>query len=163
LYLMKAPDSQTPLRVAMIDVYVLRPGPAGLEALVLRRAEGGRSPGSWECIHGHIDQNETPVQAARRELAEEAGFETPRLYNLSRVDLFYSHRLDYVALIPAFVAVMGPDAEFRLSEEHDDGQWLRLEEAKARVSWPRLRRGLEDAEALVGLGGAGPLDDVLRV
>ena len=147
----------------MIDVYVLRPSRAGLEALVLRRAPGGRSPGSWECIHGHIDQNETPVQAARRELAEEAGFETPRLYNLSRVDLFYSHRLDYVALIPAFVAVVDPDAEFRLSEEHDEGAWLRLAQARERVSWPRLRRGLEDAEALLGSGGAGPLDDVLRV
>ena len=28
----------------MIDVYVLRPSRAGAEALVLRRAEGGRSP-----------------------------------------------------------------------------------------------------------------------
>lgn len=160
---MKAPDSQTPLRVAMIDVYVLRRSPAGYEALVLRRAEGGRSPGSWECIHGHIDQNETPVQAARRELAEEAGFETPRLYTLSRVDLFYSHRHDYVALIPAFVAVMEANAEFRLSAEHDEGQWLPLAQARARVSWPRLRRGLEDAESLLGSGGAGPLEDVLRV
>lgn len=147
----------------MVDVYVLRRSRAGLEALVLRRADRGRSPGSWECIHGHIDQNETPVQAARRELAEEAGFETPRLYNLSRVDLFYSHRQDYVALVPAFVAVVEADAEFRLSEEHDEGQWLGIEQAKLRVSWPRLRRGLDDAVELVGSGGAGPLDDVLRV
>lgn len=160
---MKPPDSRTPLRTAMVDVYVLRPGGAGVEALVLRRAGSGRSPGSWECIHGHIDQGETPVQAARRELAEEAGFETPRLYNLSRVDLFYSHRLDYVALIPAFVAVVGPGAEFRLSAEHDVGEWLPVPAARARVSWPRLRRGLEDAEALFGSGGAGPLEDVLRV
>jgi len=147
----------------MIDVYVLRPSRAGAEALVLRRAEGGRSPESWECIHGHIEPNETPVQAARRELAEEAGFETPRLYNLSRVDLFYSHRLDYVALIPAFVAIVQADAEFRLSVEHDLGEWLLVKQARERVSWPRLRRGLEDAEALFGSGGTGPLEDVLRV
>lgn len=159
----KPPDSQTPQRVAMVDVYVLRPAPEGLEALILRRAPDGRSPGSWECIHGHIDQNETPVQAARRELAEEAGFETPRLYNLSRVEMFYSHRLDYVALIPAFVALVEAGAEFRLSDEHDAGEWLPIPLACERVSWPRLRRGLEDAMALLGLGGAGPLEDVLRV
>jgi len=147
----------------MVDVYVLRPGRPGVEALVLRRAAGGRSPGSWECIHGHIDKGETPVQAARRELAEEAGFETPRLYNLSRVEMFYSHRLDFVALIPAFAAVVSPDADFRLSAEHDAGEWLPVPEASARVSWPRLRRGLRDAEALFGPGGAGPLEDVLRV
>src|SRR5207249_1313151 len=61
----------TDIRVDFIDAYLLRPGGSGLEVLVLRRAAGGRSPGSWETVHGHIEPGETPVQAALRELHEE--------------------------------------------------------------------------------------------
>ncbi len=156
-------DGLTPLRVVLVDVYVLRPTPAGPEVLVLRRAAGGRSPGSWECIHGHIDEGETPVQTALRELDEEAGLAPAKLYNLSRVEQFYSHRLDYVALIPAFVALVASDAAFRLSREHDLGEWLPLAAARVRLSWPRLRRGLNDAAALLAGGDAGPLEDVLGI
>jgi len=73
----------TDIRVDFIDAYLLRPGGSGLEVLVLRRAAGGRSPGSWETVHGHIEPGETPVQAALRELREETGLEPVRLYNVS--------------------------------------------------------------------------------
>lgn len=149
------------MRLSLVDVYVLRRGVAGLEALVLRRAAGGRSPGSWECVHGHIDDGEAPVQAARRELREEAGCPAARLYNLSRVEMFYSHRSNTVALIPAFVAFVADGTEPVLSREHDRGEWLPLEAAAERLSWPRLRRGLGDAARLFGAGDAGVLEDVL--
>ena len=145
----------------MVDVYVLRQVVGGLEALILRRGPAGRSPGSWECVHGHIDDGEIPVQAALRELAEETGFSAMQLYNLSRVELFYSHRNQYVALIPAFaVFVEGRDPV--LSREHDDWVWLPLEAAKGRVSWPRLRAGIDAIEQLL-TEGEGPLEDVLRI
>ena len=57
----------------MVDVYVLRPVAGGWEALCLRRAPADRSPGTWETVHGHILEGETPVAAAVRELAEETG------------------------------------------------------------------------------------------
>lgn len=147
----------------MVDVYVLRTAPSGLEALVLRRSGAGRSPGSWECVHGHIDDGEGPVEAARRELQEEAGYVPRRLYNLSRVDLFHSHRLGHVALVPAFAAFVDPGRAFALSREHDAGEWLPLPDAARRVSWPRLSRGLADVERLLGRGDAGPLEDVLAI
>jgi dATP pyrophosphohydrolase len=151
----------TPVRVALVDVYVLRQAPGALEALVLRRSPAGRSPGSWECVHGHIDDGETPVQAALRELAEETGFSAMQLYNLSPVEFFYSHRNNYVALIPAF-AVFVEGKEPVLSREHDDWAWLPLPVAKDRVSWPRLRAGIDAIELLLS-GGEGPLEDVLRI
>jgi 8-oxo-dGTP pyrophosphatase MutT (NUDIX family) len=146
----------------MVDVYVLRPGRAGLEALVLRRAPGARSPGSWECVHGHVDGDEAPVVAAARELREETGYVPERLYNLSRVEHFYSHRTGRVMVIPAFVAFVG-SGDAVLSDEHDLAEWLGLDVARARVSWPRLRRGLEDAERLFAGGDAREVEDVLRV
>ena len=50
----------TSVRVSLVDLYVLRGAGPSLECLVLRRAAGGRCPGSWEAVHGHIEPGETP-------------------------------------------------------------------------------------------------------
>jgi 8-oxo-dGTP pyrophosphatase MutT (NUDIX family) len=153
----------TELRVAFVDVYVLRRAGAGLEVLVLRRAPGGRSPGSWETVHGTIEPGETPVEAARREVREETGLEPARLYNLSRVELFYRHRADEIALIPVFAAFVEAGREARPSAEHDRAEWLVPAAAVQRCSWPRERRALGDVLSLLAVGDGGVLDDVLRV
>ena len=149
--------------VDLVDLYVLRGSGATLECLVLRRGSGGRCPGSWETVHGHIEAGETPAAAAIRELAEETGARPTRLYNLSRVEAFYQHRSDRVALIPVFVAFVDSGTSVRLSSEHDRFEWLPAEEARGRFAWPREGRALEDAVALLGTGGAGAVEDVLRV
>jgi 8-oxo-dGTP pyrophosphatase MutT (NUDIX family) len=114
-------------------------------------------------VHGHIEEGEPPWLAAKRELEEEAGLSPERLYNLSRVETFYQHRLDEVALVPVFVAFVPADAAVRLGQEHDRYEWLTAAEAGARFAWPRERRALEDAVLLLGSGDAGPVEDVLRV
>src|SRR5262249_59036943 len=119
----------------------------------LRRAPGGRCPGSWEAVHGHIEPGEAPTDAARRELAEETGLAPERLYNLSRVETFYQHRKDEVALVPVFVAFVAPGAAVRTGAEHDGFEWLAPAVAAPRVAWPRAARALEGAGALLGSGG----------
>jgi dATP pyrophosphohydrolase len=103
------------------------------------------------------------VHAALRELAEETGLRPEKLYNLSRVEGFYLHAADEVALIPVFVALVGTEATVRLGAEHDGFEWLDLTEARTRLAWPRERRALDDAAVLLGGGDAGLLEDVLRV
>lgn len=149
--------------VSLVDLYVLRGTGGALECLVLRRAAGGRCPGSWETVHGHIEPGETPADAARRELQEETGLPLERLYNLSRVEAFYQHRSDEVALIPAFAAFVGVEAAVRTGIEHDRFEWLPPAEARRRFAWPREARALDDAVALLGRGDAGAVEDVLRV
>lgn len=153
----------TTLRTSLVDVYVLRQTGASLECLVLRRAPGGRCPGSWESVHGHIEPGEQPASAASRELKEETGLTPETLYNLSRVELFYQHRLDEVALVPVFVAVVEPQARVLLGTEHDSFEWLTPEAARQRFAWPRERRALDDIETLLADGHGGAVDDVLRV
>src|SRR5205823_2927728 len=82
-------DAVTSTRVSFVDVYVVRqapppsPSPGGFQVLVLRRSPAGRSPGSWETVHGTIEPGETPGDAALRELREETGCAPLRLYNAS--------------------------------------------------------------------------------
>jgi len=153
----------TSVRVSLVDVYVLRGAESALECLVLRRADGGRCPGSWETVHGHIEAGERPADAAARELEEEAGLIPVRLYNVSRVESFYQHRIDEVALVPVFAAFVTLDAPVRLGSEHDHFEWLTPAAAESRFAWPRERRALEDIVALFQAGHGGAIDDVLRV
>ena len=153
----------TSVRVSLVDVYVLRGAESALECLVLRRAAGGRCPGSWETVHGHIEAGERPAEAAGRELAEETGLTPVRLYNVSRVESFYQHRIDEVALVPVFAAFVTLEAPVRLGSEHDRFEWLAPAAAESRFAWPRERRALGDIVALLRGGHAGAIDDVLRV
>lgn len=153
----------TSVRVSLVDLYVLRGAGSALECLVLRRAPGGRCPGSWETVHGHIEAGETPADAARRELEEETGLALERLYNLSRVETFYQHRLDEVALVPVFAVFVAPKAVVRTGIEHDRFEWLPPAEARVRFAWPREARALDDVVALLGAGDAGAVEDVLRI
>jgi dihydroneopterin triphosphate diphosphatase len=151
------------IRVLFVDTYVLRGAGERLEVLVLRRAVGGRCPGSWETVHGTIESGETPVQASRRELQEETGLTPVAFYNLSRTEAFYQHTTDVLAVIPAFAAFVAPNSTPRLSVEHDRYEWLPPDQAARRFAWPRERRALDDVLSMVGGGDAGLLDDVLRV
>src|SRR2546428_13307665 len=151
----------TSLQVSFIDAYLLRSGASGLEVLVLRRAPGGRSPGSWETVHGHIEPGETPVQAALRELREETGLEPARLYNVSRVEAFYRHQTNEIALIPVFAGVVDARAAVRHSAEHDRAEWLEAREAAARVSRARGGRAPDDGLSNLRARGAGLLGDGL--
>ena len=146
----------------IVDVTVLRPSGAGMDVLCLHRAHLPRA-GVWEAVHGHIEEHEHPVDAAVRELREETGLRAERLYNLSRVESYYSHLADVVELIPAFCAIVRADATATLSAEHDAAEWLAPQAASARFAWPRERRALADALALLGRGDAADLEDVLRV
>jgi 8-oxo-dGTP pyrophosphatase MutT (NUDIX family) len=155
--------SAAPLRVGYIDLLVLRGAGEQLEVLCLRRGPNGRSPGSWEAVHGHIDPGEKPVAAVLRELLEETGLKPESLYSLSRAEAFYRHSENEVVLIPVFAAFVARNAKVKLSDEHDEHEWLRSQAARVRMSWPRIRREIGYAIRLVGLGNAGVLEDVLRI
>ncbi|HEY7028277.1 MAG TPA: NUDIX domain-containing protein [Gemmatimonadales bacterium] len=152
----------TTFRVTFVDVYPLRRAGSTLEVLALRRAPAGRCAGAWEVVHGSIEEGETPHQAALRELREETGLAPERLYNLSRVETFYRHRVDEVAFIPVFAAFV-QNTGVRLSNEHDASEWLPFPAARERLAWPRERRALKDIEVLLGRGNAGEVEEVLRM
>jgi hypothetical protein len=68
-----------------------------------------------------------------------------------------------VQLAIVFTAFVAGDSEVVLSEEHQGYEWLSLDDACRRFTWPRAARALRDAHHLFQRGDAGPVEDVLRV
>jgi 8-oxo-dGTP pyrophosphatase MutT (NUDIX family) len=113
-------------------------------------------------VHGRIDTAEAPEDAAIREVREETGLEVERLYTVT-CQPFYLPRRATVQVAVVFAAFVADAREPTLSQEHDRAEWLSVDEALARFTWPRSRHALHDIEDLLAGGDAGPADDVLRV
>jgi len=150
------------VKVATVDVYVIRPRPDGWRVLLLRRGSGTRCPGSWEAVHGRIEVGERPEHAAVREVREEAGLAVARLYNIA-VQPFYMPSVGVVTAAVAFAAFVDEPGDVTLGAEHDAFEWLSPDATEARFSWPRSRAVFRDIVALLATGDAGSVEDVLRV
>jgi type II secretory ATPase GspE/PulE/Tfp pilus assembly ATPase PilB-like protein/8-oxo-dGTP pyrophosphatase MutT (NUDIX family) len=154
-------DQGIPVRVATVDVYVVRPIPGAWQVLLLQRGADTRCPASWETVHGRIEPGERPEDAALREVREETGIEPTRLYTLT-VQPFYLPIASIVTAAVVFVAFTEDEA-VSLGTEHEAFEWLPVEDAMRRFSWPRSRTALREAIELLGEGHAGAVEDVLRV
>ena len=152
----------TTVQVGVVDVFVCRHHQDGLSVLVLRRGTGTRCTGAWEVVHGRIEPDERPEDAAVREVHEETGLPVARLYSVT-CQAFYLHRLSTVQIAVVFVAFVGKDDAVRLGPEHDAAEWLTPDEAEGRLSWPRSVSALKDVVQVLHTGDAGAVEDVLRV
>jgi len=154
----------TDLKIGVVDVYLIDPTQEQWRVLALRRSEDTRCHGAWEAVHGKIEEGkqETPQQAAIREVWEETGLTVQRLYNVT-VHAFYLHQSSTVQLAVVFCAFVDSTAPVRLSEEHQAYEWLDLDTAAARYIWPRASQALREIHKLLSTGDAGPAEDVLRI
>ena len=155
-------DSMTRIEVGVVDVYVIDPQTETWRVLALRRGTGTRCPGAWEAVHGRIESEETPEDAAVREVLEETGLTIRRLYNIT-VHSFYLHQTARVEVAIVFCAFVDSGAIVTLGQEHVEYTWLSMEDAAARFLWPRATQALGEIRQLLGSGDAGPAEDVLRV
>lgn len=139
----RRPDRRT------VSVSVLRRGPAGVEALVLFRHP--HRGGFWQPVTGTVEQGESPLQTARRELIEETG-----IAGLEPVDLRYKHAFAFESrtrLVPrifeetAFAARVEGNPTINLdAREHAEHKWVPVDEAIALVPHLGLKKGLRLAK-----------------
>ncbi|MDQ3674853.1 MAG: Flp pilus assembly complex ATPase component TadA [Gemmatimonadota bacterium] len=153
---------KTTIVAGVVEVYVIRRNGGDWRVLTLKRASDTKRPDSWEAVYGKIDSGEQPERAAVREVREETGLEIEALYNLT-VNSFYLHATRTVQMAIAFVGFVDDSASITLGAEHQEFEWLSLDDACERFTWPRAAHALRDARHLLGKGDAGPVEDVLRV
>ncbi|HEX8726406.1 MAG TPA: ATPase, T2SS/T4P/T4SS family [Gemmatimonadaceae bacterium] len=156
------PESPISVDVGTIECYVVQPHPDGWRVLLLQRAGHTIRPGSWEAVTGSIDPGERPEQAAAREMAEETGLHPDRLYCVA-VQPFYLPRRSSIQMSVVFAAFVDDPGAVTLSEEHQRFEWLPVDDAVSRSTWPRAGRTIRDIVHLLGADNIHRVDDVLRI
>jgi 8-oxo-dGTP pyrophosphatase MutT (NUDIX family)/GNAT superfamily N-acetyltransferase len=126
-----------------ISAYVICKTVDGPRYLLIRRC-GPYLFGTWQMVTGGIEKGETAWQAALREIHEETGLETSKMYCADAVETFYVQTRDRITYVPVFVAFVD-QTDVRLSpSEHDAYEWLHFEEAQKRLSWAEQRRTIAE-------------------
>ena len=120
------------LFIPAVSVLAFRDG----RLLTLKRSlREEKAPGAWEVISGRIEPGEQPIEAAEREAREETGLALA--IEARPIASYRGEILGRDMLVVAFRA-QAPPGEPVLSDEHDDGAFVTLEDFARRCPFPRL-------------------------
>jgi 8-oxo-dGTP pyrophosphatase MutT (NUDIX family) len=103
---------------------------------------------------GHVDPGETPEQAARREVREEAGVDAELRGKLDDVRYWYQRSGKRILKVVSFYLF-----EYRSGspEDHDDeveeARWIPLAQAERELSYKGEREMIEQARARLSSDG----------
>lgn len=128
-------DAPTPVVTAFVV------DPRGRVLLVRRAAEQEEYGGRWSGVSGRIEAGEAPVDAARREVAEETGLRPGQVAveavgDPLRVDDPDADRAFLVH--PVRLAYDGPGDAVRLDRENDRCEWVEPGAIRERPTVPDL-------------------------
>ena len=128
---------------------------SGGEVLLLRRAD---DPAFWQSVTGGLEPDESPLEAARRELREETALVSePRSLELrARFEIRGRWRARYAPEVThnvehAFLALVDGRPAVRLApDEHVGLRWLSVDAALALASSPTDRAAIRRARGRIG-------------
>jgi len=126
----------------MIELHVFRLTKTGLEFLLLKRSDKDIYPGLWQMVSGHMEENESAVETALRELKEETSLVPLHLWIVPNINSFYSADNDAISLIPVFAAQVNEDSEIIISDEHSEYFWTDGKQAKTLLAWDGQRKSV---------------------
>lgn len=107
--------------------------------LMVRHTNGGH----WSFPKGHVEQNETEVQTAKREIKEETGIDV-EIDTRFKEKVTYSPKKDVLKDVIFFAAKTDSKEYVRQQEEISKIEWVNLDHAEKRVSFENDRRMLKN-------------------
>ncbi|MDP6169489.1 MAG: NUDIX domain-containing protein [Candidatus Marinimicrobia bacterium] len=134
--------------IRVIDAYVYRRKNNEIEYLLLKRAKTKKYEHLWQGVAGKIEEGETAVQAAVRELNEETGFHPVKMFVADHVSKFYEAHDDRINLVPVF-GIEVDDGGVTLSREHCDFKWVEFEIACKTLVWKGQKEGISAVHSML--------------
>lgn len=119
----------------------------GIEYCVLHRADHDQ----WQFVAGGGEDDETPLNAARREIFEESGITVGDIISLDSIcsipiDIFPQRYLynwpSEMYVVPEYSFGFECNEEMILSDEHTECKWLNYENAYSKLKWDSNRTAL---------------------
>mgnify|MGYP001445608244 FL=1 len=118
------------------------------KVLLLRHSSiSSRGGGHWDFPKGHIDDGETEIQTALRELGEETGIEQVKVVDGFRDTITYtfSGGQEQIGKEVVFFLATTKESKVTLSHEHIDYSWLDFDSAFSRLTYDNARQVLRNA------------------
>lgn len=111
-------------------------------ACIGRRNRGGKL--EWCLPKGHIENDETPEEAAKREVAEETGIHADVIHTIGVIDYWFTgddrrvHKTVHHFLLEAHGGVI--TVENDPDQEAEVAQWIALRDLPRRLAYPNERK-----------------------
>ena len=162
---MSKSDRRSRPRASVVGMFPFRLAGGRVEYLLLQRHAEEDLPLTWQPVYGRAKKKETALAGALRELAEETGLAPLEVWQVDRIEVFFSMRVDRPTLTAVFCCRVAEDAAVRTSEEHQDHAWLSYEAALERLLWRNQRESLRCVREDIALPfvEGRPINPFLRV
>lgn len=152
------PDISPRLRSDLVDGYLFRRRGETVELLQVRRAgSADLAPATWQPVMGHVQHDETAVDAIVREIAEETGLRRSQFlgfWQLQQVHPYFVAALDAVVLSPRFVVEAPAEWSPTLNREHDGFRFIDLTTPgwREQLAWIGQRHAVDELLEWIVLG-----------
>ncbi len=107
--------------------------------------------GHWDLAKGHVENNETELETAARELEEETGISKIKFVEGYREPIYYTYNLKgrpSTKLVVFFLAQTSKK-EIQISHEHRNFIWLNYEDSVKKLTFENAKGLVRKAESFL--------------
>jgi 8-oxo-dGTP pyrophosphatase MutT (NUDIX family) len=111
--------------------------------LILKRSQKvGTYQGKWACASGYIEEGETPLETAIKEISEELGLNEGDVEMVKEGEVIFARDGEHLWAIHPFL-FEAKRADIKLDWEHDDFRWIVFGELESYSTVPKLKETVE--------------------